>query len=192
MNHEAAGAAHFGERDDWFEGCVNDFAATKRVLEDVRCLSKSFFHVTTIEVRVESHIRTGPPLQVLKIGKRARRTYGFMDDWGVRIRGSDLIKYRFQGIVFHRDEIGRFFRNVRIICKNDGHRLADMPDLVQGEDRLVMERGTVVWICEGAPNIFTADNGINAIYRSCGICIDPDNSSMRYRTAKDFSMEHTG
>ena len=93
-------------------------------------------------MKVERDVRVLAALQVLEIGEGAGRLQLVVHD---RVRGHrlDFVEHGRQFLVLDVDQLRRGLRHVRIARQHHRDRLADVVDLVEREDRLVVERRAV-------------------------------------------------
>ena len=87
-----------------------------------------------------------PAGEVLEIRERAGGLQHVVDDRSAGRRGRHLIEHRLERVVLDDDQVGRFLGDVRVGGKHDGDRLADVADLLERQNRLIVKGGPVVRI----------------------------------------------
>ena len=115
------------------------------VLEHVRGLGEGLVDVAAPELEIERDIGALAALEMLEVGEGAGRLELLVHERLV-VRGLDLVEDRRQFLVLGDDELRRLLGDVRIGGQHGGDRLADVMHLVDGEDRLVVERRAVIGV----------------------------------------------
>ena len=104
----------------------------------------------------------------------------------------DLVIDRGQLLVLGLDQAQRLFGDVRIGGQHHRHRLADVTDLVQRQDRLVVERRAVIRIGDQPENILAGDDAMHAGHLLRGTDVDRADAAVGDGAAEDFSVQHAG
>ena len=86
--------------------------------------------------------------------------------------------------------VSGLFGCVRIVREGDRHRLADVPDLAECEDRLIVKGGSVIRMRNEFQDVFGCDHGVHAFdfQRSRGI--DADDAPVRYGAEVNPPVQH--
>ncbi len=137
--------ARLGDRHHRLQGRVRHLLGAEGVLEDMRRLGKCLLGVAAPQLEIERHIGALAAFEMLEIGKSTRRLEHVVDD-GLGRNRLDLVHHRRQFIEFGHDEPRRFLGHMRVLGQDHGHRFADVPHLVDRQDRLVVEGRAVIGV----------------------------------------------
>ena len=113
--------------------------------------------VSAAQLIAQSRIGVPGTFQVFQIGKGTGWLQLIMD---VDIRGQrlDLVIDRGKLFVFGCDKLDRLLSDVRVAGEYRSDRLADEPDLLVGEDRLIMKRWPIVRVRQYLQHIVDGDD----------------------------------
>jgi hypothetical protein len=104
-------------------------------------------------VEIERDVGVRPSLEMLQIGKGAGgRSVSCTIAFEPTASTSSYTAR--QLLVLRGNEVRRLLGDVRVGGQHHRHRLADVAHLVDGEDRLVVERGSVVGLGHQLPDVF--------------------------------------
>ncbi len=128
-------------------------------------------------------------LEVLEVGEGAGRLEPIVhiDVAGQRL---DLVVDRRQLLVFGGDELHRLLGDVRIGGDHDRHRLPDEAHLLVRQDRLIMERRTVIRIGQYLHHVVDGDDMQHAWHLLRRAGVDRPDQAVRHRAAEDLGVQH--
>src|SRR6185436_6087218 len=190
VNRQAVRRGYLGKRHDGLERRVNHLPGAERVLEHLIGFSKSPGDVAAADSRVERNVGSRPPAQILEIGERSGRLQHVMHDRCVRTGGCDFVEHGSERLVLDFDQICGLLGDVRIGRKRDRDRLADVTNLVDRQDRLVVKGRTVVGVRHERRDIGGGDDGVYAFKCERGASIDAHDTSVRDRAAVNLAVQH--
>jgi hypothetical protein len=146
--------------------------------------------VAAPQVEVEREVGVLLALEVLQVGERAG---GLQLVVHHRLRGHrlDLVVYRRHRLVLGDDEVRGLLRHVRIGGEHDGHRLADVAHLVDGEDRLVVEGRPEMQVRNDLQQVGGHHDAVHAADGLRGGHVDALDAAMRHRAAEYLAVQHS-
>jgi len=161
------------------------------MLKDVGRLRKGLVHIAAPQLGIEREVGRLAPLEMLEVGEAAGGLELIVHE-DLRGHRLDLVIDRGQFLVFRNDFLRRRLGDVGIGGDHDRHRLADEADLVDRQDRLVVEGRPVIGVGDDFANVVGGYDAIDArnLLRRAGV--DRLDAAMRDRAAKDFPMQHAG
>ncbi len=161
------------------------------VLEHVRRVRKGLVDVAEPQLSVQREVGVLQPLEMLEVGKRAGRLefVVHIDRRGHRL---DFVVDSRQLFVFGDDRLRGGFGDVGIGGEHHGHRLADEPHLVDRQNRLIVERRTVIGIGDHLAHVVGGDDAKNARHRLRGAGVDRLDAAVCDGAAKDLAVQHPG
>src|SRR5262245_51274904 len=117
-----------------------------------------------------------------------------MDNWRSRSEGLFRIRNYRKGFVFHLNEIDRIPRRVAILGNDSGDSLADVTDLVDGENVVFGNPEGFIATADGqgADLIFELgprDNGDDPRMSACDFRLDAFDLCMGVRTSQNRHVE---
>src|SRR6185437_5455362 len=180
-----------GNRGEWFEREMQPLLGAKGMFEDARSGREGLVHIATPQPEIESNIGALAALEVLEIGESPGRLEFVVYHYLV-FRRLDLIENRGQFFVVGSNLLYRLLRDMRIARENDRNRLPHEVYLVDGKDRLIVKRRTVIWIRDYLAHVFAGVNGKDPrqLTRRTDIhCLD---TAMCHGAAKNPRMQHAG
>ena len=137
--------AGIGQRDERLQRQMQHRLGAEGVLEHVIGRGQRRLGVAEAQVIVERDIGAAPAGEMLEVGKRAGGLQHVVDD-DLAVERLDLVVDRRQFVVLGLDQAQRLFGDMRIGGQHHRDRLADVADLFQRQDRLVVERRAVIRI----------------------------------------------
>jgi len=178
-------------RDERLKRHVQALLALERVLEHVGGAFECAIRIAAPQVIIERHVGAGAALQVLEIGKSAGRLEHVVDD-DVGLHRRDLVVYRRQFVVFGRDQLHRVLGDMRIGGEHHRDRLADVVHLVERQDRLIVEGGTVIGLGNDLVDVFAGDDAVHAVERTRRRGVDAADAAVRHGRAEHLAVQHAG
>src|SRR5579862_481449 len=159
------------------------------MLEDMIGFGESLLHIATPKVEIERNVGVALAVEMLQVGKGSRRLQCLVD-MNCGCCGLDLVEHGGQYFVVRGNEARAFFCDMRVACQYDRDWLADMPDLVECEDRLVMKRRPIIRTGNDGANVLAGDDAMNASKRPRRAGVDAPDPAMRNVAAKDLGIKH--
>ena len=153
--------ARLGERHERLERQVHGRLRAERVLEHVVGLRKRRLGVAATQMEIERNVGAFAPGEVLQVGKRAGGLQQIVHD-GAAGHGLDFVVDRRQLVVFGAYKLRRFLCHMRIVGEHHRNRLADVPHLLQRQDRLIVERRSVIRIGDELEDVLAGDHRMHA------------------------------
>ena len=95
-----------------------------------------------------------------------------------------------QLLILGRNQLRRLLRDMRIARQNRGHRLADIADFVESEDRLIVKGRPVIGLRNELADILAGDDAMHAGERPRRGGIDAPDHPMRHGRAEHFAVKH--
>jgi hypothetical protein len=178
-------------RHERLERQVQTLLGAKGVLEYMRRRRKGGGRIAAPQPEIKRYVGAPAPLEVLQVGERAGGLELLMHVH-VRARGLDLVEHGGKLLVLGHDQLGRFLGHVRVGREHDRHRLADVMHLIDGEDRLVVKRRTVIGIGYDLADVGGGEHAVHAGDRARRAGIDRADAPVRHRAAEDLTSEHAG
>ena len=151
---------------------------TERVLEHVFALRERGLRVAASQLVVERHIGRLAPLQVRQIRERRRRLQLVVDE-NVRGHRLDLVEHARHLLVLDLDEAQRRLGHALVGGENHRHRLAGEAHLAISQDRLIVERRTVIRVRNDLADILDRDDAVDALQRARGRRVDALDAPVR-------------
>ena len=192
VDRQATGSLRLRQRDDRLERRVHHLSGAKGVLEHVVGTGKRLFHVAAAHVRVERDVRAASSRQVLQIRERPGRLEHVVNNGRPGTGCCYLVEHRLERLVFDGDQVSRLFGCVRIVGDGDRHRLADVPDFAECQDRLIVKGGSVIRMRNELQDVFGCDHRVHAFDFQRSRCIDADDAPVRYGAAVNPPVQHPG
>ena len=90
------------------------------------------------------------------------------------------------------DQLGSLLGDVRIGGEHDRDRLADIMHLVDGQDRLIVERRAVIGLGDDLAHVFGRDDAVDAGHCLGRAGVDRLDAAMGNGAAEDLSVQHAG
>ncbi len=134
-----------GNRCEWFEREMQHLLGAEGMFEHVCRGSEGLVHIATPQPEIESNIGALAALEVLEIGESPGGLEFVVYHYLV-FRRLDLVENRGQFFVVGNNLLYRLLCDMRIARKHDRNRLPDKVHLVDGKDRLIVKRRTVIRI----------------------------------------------
>ncbi len=170
---------------------VHDLLGAEGVLEHLRGRGKGAFRIAAPQMEVERDIGRAPSGQMLQVGEGAGRSERIVD-MHRRARRLDLVIDGRQRVIFGGDRAAPLLRRLRRLGEDDGNRLADMPHLALGEDRLVVKGRAVIGIGDDGADFGGGDDSEDAPRRPRRRRIDRADAGVRHGAPEDLAVQHAG
>jgi hypothetical protein len=178
-----------GDGCERLEGEMQTFLRAERVLEDMRGRRESRVHVAAAQPRVEREVGAFSSLEVLEVGE-ASGWAQLLVHGHARGHRFDFVVERGQLLVLRDDLLRCRLGHMRIARQHDRNRLADEADLVDSENRLVVECRPVVRVGNDHTDVVGGHDTMHAGKFLSGGGIDRSDAAMRQRAAKDLPIQH--
>ena len=153
-----------GDGDHRLEGRMHRLLRAEGMLEDVRRVGEGPVRVAEPQMEVERDVGVPLARQMLQIGEGPGGLQLLVHD-GFRGQRFDLVIDRRQFLVIDRDQPRRPFRDMRIARQHGRDRLAEMPHLVERQDRLVVKGRPVIGFRQHRLHVFAGHHHMHARHR---------------------------
>ena len=163
----------------------------ERVFDYAIGAGESLINVAAPQMIVERDIGSLAAFKVFQIGERPGRPQHVVHQ-RVGRHGGDLVINRGQLLIVRRDQLRGLLGHMRIARQDRRDRFADVAHFVERQDRLIVERGTIVRLGNELADVFAGDDAMHAGKRPRRLRVDAANAPVRHRRAKNLAVEHAG
>ena len=184
-------AVGLGDRDVGLERDVQHLLRLEGVLENAVGGLEGLVGIAVLEMEIERDVGVTHTVQVLEVGEGARRLELVVHDDLGRL-GLDLVEDRRQFLVVHFDQARRLLGHVRVARDDGCDRLANIDDLVDGEDRLVVEGGPVIGMRDDLADVGAGDDALDARHLHRLVDVDRLDAAVRDGGTHELGDQHAG
>ncbi len=177
----ARGGIVLGHASSGLDGAGNHAMIARPELEDIVGVLEGLIQIAAAELE-----------QKTSVGRRI-----VVDLGSPLFHGLRLIRHRVQDLVVHLDQLGGVLGLVTVLGQHDGHAVADVPDPIPGQRRMVRRLQIAVWNEPGRGygthplHILPGKDGHDSRGRPSRFHVDGPDVGVGVGTANDGRVDHS-